>query len=101
MPALKAMRGNAQIQAVLATVCRAYGCERSTLLRAGGKGNEARAVAMLLSWDCGGMSLKELAEVFNAPGYTAAAQMIRRTRLRGTEGELRFPLSTLMSKCLK
>lgn len=41
----------------------AYQCTKSSLLTAGGKGNEARAVAMLLTWDYCGITLTQVTEV--------------------------------------
>ena len=101
VPGLRALQSRKDVGSILEAVSEAYGCTTSSLLRAGGKGNEARAVAMLLTWDCCGMKLGELTELFGAPGYTAAAQMIRRTRERDNRGELKLELTKLMTKCVK
>ena len=101
VPARRLLQERRGADAILRVVAQAYGCGKANLLRAGGKGNEARAVAMVLVWDCCGMRLQELTEFFKAPGYTAAAQMIKRAREKDRKGELEFNLSRLMTKCVK
>jgi REP element-mobilizing transposase RayT len=101
VPARRLLQERSRVGRILGAVATAYGCGKADLLRAGGKGNEARAVAMVLVWDCCGMRLQELTELFEAPGYTAAAQMIKRTRDKDSKGELQFNLTRLMTKCVK
>jgi putative transposase len=102
LPALRSLQAPKKgAGPILNVVAAAYGCRKADLLLAGGKGNEGRAVAMVLTWDCCGMTLGELTELFGAPGYTAAAQMIKRTREKDGRGKLRFKLAKLMTKCVK
>jgi REP element-mobilizing transposase RayT len=101
VPALRQARTRKTATPILQCVAEAYGCTKGDLLRPGGKGNEARAVAMTLIWDHCGMSLSEVMELFDAPGYTAVAQMIKRTRARDGENALHFSLDRLTTKCVK
>ena len=101
MPALRQLRRQSEAQSILACVARAYGCSKQDLLKRGTRGNEARAVGMVLLWDCCGMSLRELGELFGGAGYTAVSQMIGRTRRNDQKGLLRFKLGRLMDKCVK
>ena len=43
---------------------------------------------MVLVWDCCGLSLREMGELFGGAGYTAVAQMIARTREKDTKKAL-------------
>ena len=101
MPALRQLRRLPQAQPVLDCVARAYGCSQKDLLSGGTRGNEARAVAMVLVWDCCGMSLREMGELFGGAGYTAVSQMIGRTRQKDHKGALTFKLDELMHRCVK
>ena len=101
VPAIRLLQARKDAGPILDVVAKAYGCTKKDLLRAGGRGNEGRAVAMVLVWDCCGMTLGEVTSLFGAPGYTAAAQMIRRTREKDGKGKLRFKLARLMAKCVK
>ncbi len=101
LPALRQLRRRPEAQRILDCVARVYGCSTKELLQPGTRGNEARAVAMVLVWDCCGRSLKEMCELFGGVGYTAVAQMIRRTREKDRKGTLRFKLDTLLRKCEK
>ena len=56
---------------------------------------------MVMVWDCCGMSLKEVCELFGGTGYTAIAQMIRRTREKDRKDALKFKLPALLRKCKK
>ena len=99
VPALRQLRRGPDAQTILSGVALAYGCSKKDLLERRVRGNEARAVAMVLVWDCCGLSLREVGELFGGAGYTAVAQMIRRTREKGREGALRFKLAKLMHNC--
>jgi len=101
VPALRQLRRRPEAQTILAGVAEAYGCSRNELLQRGPRGNEARAVAMVLVWDCCGLSLREIGELFGGAGYTAVAQMIGRTREKDEKGTLQFKLDELMRKCVK
>jgi putative transposase len=101
VPALRWLQARKEAGAILRVVANAYRCTKADLLRAGGKRNEGRSVAMVLVWDCCGMTLGEVTELFGAPGYTAVAQRIKRTREKDGKGELRFKLAKLISKCVK
>jgi len=96
VPALRQLQRRADTQTILGGVARAYRCSKKELLKRGARGNEARAVAMALVWDCCGLSLREMGELFGGAGYTAIAQMIRRTREKNQKGDLRFKLANLM-----
>lgn len=100
VPALRELRRQIEAQTILERVAKAYRCSVEELL-AKTRGNEARAVAMVLVWDCCGLSLQEIVRLFQASGYTAASQMIRRTREKDQRNMLRFKLAKLMSKCVK
>jgi putative transposase len=100
MPALRQLRRLPEAQSILQCVARAYGCSQKDLLSGGTRGNEARAVAMVLVWDCCGMSLREMGELFGGAGYTAVSQMIRRTRQKAQKGALSFKLDELMQRCM-
>jgi hypothetical protein len=89
VPAIRLLQARKDAGPILDVVAKAYGCTKKDLLRAGGRGNEGRAVAMVVVWDCCGMTLGEVTSLFGAPGYTAAAQMIRRTREKDGKGKLR------------
>jgi REP element-mobilizing transposase RayT len=101
VPALRQLRRAREVQHILAAVAKAYGRSKEELLRPGTKGNEARAVAMVLIWDGCGMKLREIGELFGGTGYTAVAQMIARTKQKDRRKRLRFPLETLIRKCGK
>jgi putative transposase len=101
VPALGQLRRQPEAQSILECVARVYGCSKQDLLNRRTRGNEARAVAMVLLWDCCGMSLREVGELFGGAGYTAVSQMIGRTRKKDRKGELRFKLDDLMHKCVK
>jgi chromosomal replication initiation ATPase DnaA len=101
VPALRQLQRRTEAQSILDCVGRAYGCAKKEVLKRGAKGNEARAVAMVLIWDCCGLSLREMGELFGGAGYTAVAQMIARTREKDKRGTLRFELAKLMRKCVK
>src|SRR6266446_439609 len=97
VPALRQLRRRADAHTILGGVARAYGCSKKELLERGTRGNEARAVAMALVWDRCGLSLREMGELFGGAGYTAVAQMIRRTREKDQKGALQFKLPELMA----
>jgi putative transposase len=101
VPALRQLRRRSEAQSILDCVAQAYGCSKKELLERGKRGNEARAVAMVLVWDCCGMSLREIGELFGGAGYTAVAQMIGRTREKNQKGELNFKVAELVDKCVK
>jgi putative transposase len=100
-PALKKLRGQPEAQSILDLVAKHYRCSRAELLQRGKKGNEGRAVAMVLIWDCCGLSLREIGELFGGAAYTAVAQMIGRTKEKDRENMLRFKLERLTGKCGK
>jgi hypothetical protein len=56
---------------------------------------------MVLIWDCCGMRLREIGELFDGAGYTAVAQMIARTREKDRRNALRFKLGKLTDICVK
>jgi REP element-mobilizing transposase RayT len=97
VPALRQLRYEPDAQTILGRVARAYGCSRKELLERGARGHEARAVAMVVVWDCCGLSLEEVGKLFGGAGYTAVSQMIRRTRAKDRKGALRFKLAELMN----
>jgi len=99
LPALRQLWQRPKAHTIIEGVARAYGCSKEKLLEKGVRGNEARAVAMVLVWDCCGLSLREMGELFSGAGYTAVAQMIRRTRERDQQGALKFTLVKLMPHC--
>jgi len=101
LPALRQLRRRSEAQSVLECVARAYGCSKQALSKQGTRGNEARAVAMVLVWDCCGVSLREIGELFGGAGYTAVAQMIGRTRDKDRQCALKFTLAELLDKCAK
>jgi putative transposase len=101
LPALRRLRRRPEVQSILTGVTKAYRCTKEGLIRRGTKGNEARAVAMLLVWNCCGMRLREIGDLFGGIGYTAVAQMIGRTREKDRRNQLRFKLDKLMHKCEK
>ena len=101
VPALQQLRGQPEARSILQCVARAYGCSEKKLLERGTRGNEARAVSMVLVWDCCGLSLEEMGELFGGAGYTAVSQMIRRTREKDHKGALKFKLAALLKKCVK
>jgi hypothetical protein len=45
--------------------------------------------------------LREIGELFGGAGYTAVAQMIRRTWEKEENGTLQFKFDQLMRKCVK
>ena len=101
VPSLRKLQPKAEAQEIIACVAKAYRCSKNELLRRGTKGNEARAAAMVLIWDCCGMKLREIGELFDGSGYTAVAQMIVRTREKDRRNALRFKLERLMCSCVK
>ena len=101
VPALRELQRRTEAQSILDCVGGAYGCSKKKLLKPGVRGNEARAVAIVLVWDCCGLSLREVGELFGGAGYTAVAQMITRTREKDQRGALKFKLAELMRKCVK
>ena len=101
VPALHQLRGQPEVRSILQYVARAYGGSEKKLLDRGTRGNEARAVAMVLVWDCCGLSLEEIGELFGGAGYTAVSQMIRRTREKDHKDALKFKLAALVKKCVK
>ena len=102
VPALRQLRRRPEAQSILGCVARVYRCSKKELLdRRVSRGNEAKAVAMVIIWDCCGMSLQEVGQLFGGAGYTAIAQMIRRTREKDRKGALKFKLAELMKKCAK
>jgi putative transposase len=101
VPALRKLRARPQAQSILECVAKAYRCTKAELLKRGERGNEARAAAMIMVWDCCGMSLREIGELFGGAEYTAIAQMIGRTREKDRKGALKFKLAKLMHKCQK
>jgi chromosomal replication initiation ATPase DnaA len=101
LPALRQLRRRPEVQSILDAVARSYRCSRAQLLQRGKKDNEARAVAMVLVWDCCGMSLREIGELFGGAAYTAVAQMIARTREKDRKRALTFKLAKLAAKCGK
>jgi REP element-mobilizing transposase RayT len=101
VPGLRQLRRQREVQPILAGVAKAYRCSKEELLRPGTKGNEARAVAMVLIWDGCGMKLREIGKLFGGTGYTAVAQMIARTKAKDRRQRLRFRLQGLIEKCGK
>ncbi len=101
VPSLRKLQPKVEAPAIIACVAKAYRCSKDELLRRGRKGNEARAVAMVLIWDCCGMRLREIGELFDGSGYTAVAQTIARTREKDRRKALRFKLEALMGSCVK
>lgn len=101
VPSLRQLRSRPEAKSTLDCVAKAYGCCREELLSRTTRGNEARAVAMVLVWDCCGMSLREVGDFFGGVGYTAMAQMIRRTREKDRNRALKFELAELKRKCVK
>lgn len=101
VPSLRQLRSRPEAKSTLDCVAKAYGCCREELLSRRTRGNEARAVAMVLVWDCCGMSLREVGDFFGGVGYTAMAQMIRRTREKDRNRALKFELAELKRKCVK
>lgn len=99
VPALGQLRHRPEAQTVLEGVATTYGCSTNELLEKGTRGNEARAVAMVLVWDCCGLSLREMGALFGGTGYTAVAQMIKRTREKDQQGALKFKLAKLLQNC--
>ena len=100
VPALRKLRPQIEAQAILKRVAKAYRCPLKDLL-AKVRSNEARAAAMVLVWDCCGMSLQEVVQLFQASGYTAVSQMISRTREKDRRHLLQFKLGKLMTQCVK
>jgi putative transposase len=101
VPSLRKLRPRPEAQGIIQCVAKAYRCSNAELLQQGRRGNEARAVAMVLIWDGCGMSLREIGELFDGSGYTAVAQMIARTREKDRHNALRFKLDKLMRQCVK
>lgn len=101
IPALRKLRRRPEAQAILDCVAKLYRCSEAQLLKRGSRGNEARAVAMVLIWECCGMSLREVGDLFGGAGYTAVAQMIARTMEKDRRSGLRFKLSRLRRQCGK
>jgi len=98
---LRKLQPRLEVGAILGCVAQAYQCAEAELLKQGRRGNEARAVAMVLIWDCCGMRLREIGELFDGSGYTAVAQMIARTREKDRRNALRFKLDELRDICVK
>ena len=101
IPALRSMSRKADAEWIVRCAAKAYRLPVEALLRRGGKGNEARSVAMVLVWDCCGMSLAEVGAFFGGAKYAAVAQRIARTKRKAGRGELRFSLEKLARKCEK
>jgi hypothetical protein len=101
VPSLRKLQPRVDAQVIIECVAQAYRCAKAQVLKQGRKGNEARAVAMVLIWDCCGMRLREIGELFDGAGYTAVAQMIARTREKDRRNALRFKLSKLTDICVK
>jgi putative transposase len=101
MPSLRQMRDRPAVQSILKRIANKYRCTELELRNRGKRGNEARAVAMVLVWDCCGMSLREVGELFGGAQYTAVAQMIARTRAKDAAKQLRFRLTNLLGVCQK
>ena len=95
LPALRQLRRRPDVQSILEGVAKVYRCSKEQLLERGRKGNEARAVAMVLIWDCCGMRLREIGELFGGVAYTAVAQMIARTKEKDRRSKLKFKLNNL------
>ena len=66
---------------VLSRVAKKFGVELARLQKRGERGLEARNVAMWMVWESGGLSLREIGELFGGLDYAAVAQRIRRIRL--------------------
>jgi len=101
VPSLRKLQPRLEAHVILEGVAKAYRCSKAEVLRRGRKGNEARAVAMVLIWDYCGMRLREIGELFDGSGYTAVAQMIARTREKDRRNALTFKLDKLMPTCVK
>lgn len=101
VPSLRKLQPRLEADCIIEGVAKAYRRSKAELLARGTRGNEARAVAMVLVWDCCGMGLREIGELFGGAGYTAVSQMIARTRERDRRNTLRFSLDKLMDKCVK
>ena len=101
LPALRQLRRRPDVQSILEGVAKVYRCSKEQLLERGRKGNEARAVAMVLIWDCCGMRRREIGALFGGAAYTAVAQMIARTKEKDRRSKLKFKLNKLMDKCGK
>jgi putative transposase len=101
VPALRQLQRRPDTRSIVKGVAAAYDCSAKELLERGARGNEARAVAMALVWDCCGMSLREVGELFGGAGYTAVSQMIGRTREKDQKGTLKFKLAKLLRQYVK
>lgn len=101
VPALRQLQRRPEAQSILDTVAKSYRCSREELLQRGRKGNEPRAVAMVMVWDRCGLGLREIGELFGGAAYTAVAQMIARTKEKDRRNALKFRLTKLMDKCGK
>ncbi len=100
VPALRRLRPQIGAQTIFERIAKAYKCSVEELSRKV-RGNEARAVAMVLVWDCCGLSLQEIVDLFQATGYTAVSQMITRTREKDRQNMLQFKLAKLRTQCVK
>jgi hypothetical protein len=58
-------------------------------------------LAMVLVWDCCGMRLREIGDLFGGAAYTAVAQLIARTKEKDRRNMLKFKLDKLTAKCGK
>jgi len=101
VPSLRKLQPRVEAQVIIECVAQAYRCAKAEVLKQRRRGNEARAVAMVLIWDCCGMRLREIGELFDGAGYTAVAQMIARTREKDQGNVLRFKLGKLKDICVK
>ncbi len=101
MPSLRQLRLRPEAQSILEAVGKAYRSSKADLLRRGKRGNEGRAVAMVLIWDHCGMSLREIGVLFGGAGYTAVAQMIARTKEKDRKEELKLKIGKLARQCVK
>jgi REP element-mobilizing transposase RayT len=65
---------------LLATVAKKLKVEPERLCQIGDRGLRARNLAMWMVWECSGVTLREIGELFGGLDYAAVAQRIRRVR---------------------
>lgn len=88
-----------EVEEIVRQVGSRYGLSSRAVREQCGRVQEAKGVALTLSWELSGLSLRELGEVFGGMKYAAVAQQVHRTRRREQERKLKFSLTRVRTIC--
>jgi REP-associated tyrosine transposase len=94
----KSLQPRPTLSVVLTQVCRASKVDRDTVLRRrGGRGGWARAAAMALAWEVGGLGQREIGRAFGVGPHAVSKAIAQTAALRREGGKAGRALARLTS----